>query len=225
MDRWGSKLGFAYLMILVLNTMFGGASVLVMMSCQVAAFARDGGLAYNDKLAHIDPRSNMPLWSSVMITAGGILMLSFGFSPIASNIIYSLAVIAVMVLYVIPMFFRIFHGGRWIPGPWNLGKFSVPMHAWSILSVTYMVIMECFPPSKSWTAETLNYNWVVLLVAIFISIVFWYTIGTNNYLGPNQEALAAWRAHQLDRQDSGPHSIDGISVDHKATTYLAVSKK
>ncbi|KAF5594409.1 amino-acid permease [Fusarium pseudocircinatum] len=80
-DRWGLKAAGAFLLIIFLNTSIGGAAVLVMLSCQTAAFARDGGMLFNDKLLYVSPRR---------------------FSPIASETIYSLAVIAVMVLYALP---------------------------------------------------------------------------------------------------------------------------
>ncbi|KAF5240160.1 hypothetical protein FANTH_9669 [Fusarium anthophilum] len=43
-ERWGLKVAGAYLLTIFLNTSIGGAAVLVMMSCQTAAFARDGGM-------------------------------------------------------------------------------------------------------------------------------------------------------------------------------------
>jgi hypothetical protein len=160
--------GFAYLPILVLNTMLGGAPVLLMMSCQIAAFARDGGLVFHDKLACVSPYNNMPIYSSMAVTFGGILMLCLGFSSIASNTIYSLSVIAITVLYITPVISCIFDGGRWNLRPRNLGKFNITIHAWSVLSVTYMTIMECFPPSAAWEGVTLNYNWAVLIVVTLI---------------------------------------------------------
>ncbi|KAF5982875.1 GABA permeas UGA4 [Fusarium bulbicola] len=43
-ERWGLKVAGAFLLTIFLNTSIGGAAVLVMMSCQTAAFARDGGM-------------------------------------------------------------------------------------------------------------------------------------------------------------------------------------
>jgi hypothetical protein len=208
--------------------MCGGASVLVTMSCQLAAFARDGGLIFNKKLSYVGVYSDMPIYSSIFVTFGGILMLFLGFSAIASRIIYSLAVISIMFLYITPMVFRVFDGGRWVPGPWNLGKFSKPVHVWSILSVIGMVVLECFPPMAGWTAATFNYNWIILLFAILASVLFWYIVGSKNYCGPDQEALAARRVHGLNFHNSASQDgtyIEGIKADSKEVRVKSFSKE
>ncbi|KAK6819469.1 hypothetical protein PG987_015952 [Apiospora arundinis] len=206
-QRWGPNAAVAFLLIIFLNTAIGGGAVLVMMSCQTAAFARDGGLLFNDKLCYVSPRSNMPIYTTTFLTIGGMLMLCLGFSPIASTTIYSLAVIAVMVLYALPMVFRIFDGGRWVPGPWNYGRLSKPIHVLGLLTVLFMTIMECFPPEANWTGATLNYNWAVLIGAVLISTVMWFTHGSRNYRGPDQEMLTAWRSHRITQ---GIDSIEGV---------------
>ncbi|KAK6851477.1 hypothetical protein PG995_012599 [Apiospora arundinis] len=206
-QRWGPNAGVAFLLIIFFNTAIGGGAVLVMMSCQTAAFARDGGLLFNDKLCYVSPRSNMPIYTTTLLTIGGMLMLCLGFSPIASTTIYSLAVIAVMMLYALPMVFRIFDGGRWVPGPWNYGRLSKPIHVLGLLTVLFMTIMECFPPEANWTGAKLNYNWAVLIGAVLISMVMWFTHGSRNYKGPDQEMLAAWRSQRITQ---GIDSIEGV---------------
>lgn len=200
----------AFLLVVFINTIIGGAAVLVMMSCQVAAFARDGGLVYNEKLYYVSPRSNMPVYTTISLTFGGMLMLCLAFSPIASETIYSLAVIAIMILYALPMAFRIFDNGRWVPGPWHYGRLSKPIHVVGLLSVAYMTIMECFPPEKNWTPATLNYNWVVLIAAVILSALLWFLHGKDNYKGVNQEMLAAWRA-RLHEDDATQNSLSGAA--------------
>ncbi|KAG7438650.1 putative amino-acid permease [Fusarium oxysporum f. sp. raphani] len=198
-DRWGLKVAGAFLVIIFLNTSIGGAAVLVMMSCQTAAFARDGGMLFNDKLSYVSPRSNMPIYTTMFLTIGVMLMLCLGFSPIASETIYSLAVIAVMVLYALPMIFRVFDNGRWVPGPRNMGRFSKPVHVLGFLTVVYMMIMECFPPQGNWTGATLNYNLAVFLGAVLLSTLLWFSHGSRSYKGVNQEMLRAWREQEHDR--------------------------
>ncbi|TXC03915.1 hypothetical protein FocTR4_00000972 [Fusarium oxysporum f. sp. cubense] len=198
-DRWGLRVAGAFLLIIFLNTSIGGAAVLVMMSCQTAAFARDGGMLFNDKLSYVSPRSNMPIYTTMFLTIGGMLMLCLGFSPIASETIYSLAVIAIMVLYALPMIFRVFDNGRWVPGPWNMGRFSKPVHVLGFLTVVYMMIMECFPPQANWTGATLNYNWAVFMGAVLLSTLLWFSHGSRSYKGVDQEMLRAWREREHDR--------------------------
>ncbi|RKK29158.1 hypothetical protein BFJ66_g2496 [Fusarium oxysporum f. sp. cepae] len=198
-DRWGLKVAGAFLLIIFLNTSIGGAAVLVMMSCQTAAFARDGGMLFNGKPSYVSPRINMPIYTTMFLTIGGMLILCLGFSPIAPETIYSLAVIAIMVLYALHMIFRVFDNGRRVPGPWNMGRFGKPVHVLGFLTVVYMMIMECFPPQGNWTGATLNYNWAVFLGAVLLSTLLWFSHGSRSYKGVNQEMLRAWREQEHDR--------------------------
>lgn len=198
-ERWGLKVAGAFLLIIFLNTSIGGAAVLVMMSCQTAAFARDGGMLFNDELSYVSPRSNMPIYTTMFLSIGGMLMLCLGFSPIASETIYSLADTAVMVLYALPMIFRVFDNGRWVPGPWNMGRFSKPVHVLDFLTIVYIMIMECFPPQATWTGATLNNNWDVFLSAVLPSTLLWFSHGSRYQKGVNQEMLRAWREREHDR--------------------------
>ncbi|WXC58423.1 hypothetical protein SNK03_004322 [Fusarium graminearum] len=216
-NHWGENLAFAFLPIVIVNSVLGGASVLFMVSCQTAAFARDGGLVFNDKLAHVWIYSNMPIYSNVLVTNGGDILLFLAMSPMASSIIYSLAVIAVMLMYALPMSFRVFHGGRWVPGPWNYGRFSIPIHVYSIISILYITILECFPPMANWTGATFNYNWVVLIFALFLSGVLWMFKVSYTYKGVDQEALDAWRAQEVSPSTS-EDDIEGANIVIQGTS-------
>jgi Ca2+/Na+ antiporter len=66
-------------------------------------------MLFNDKLSYVLHQSNMPIYATMFLTFSGMLMLYLGFSPITSETIYSLAIIAVIVLYTLPMIFRIFN--------------------------------------------------------------------------------------------------------------------
>ncbi|KAK7950938.1 amino acid permease protein [Apiospora aurea] len=129
-QRRGRTAGVAFSLLAFLNTAIGGGAAPVTVSCQTAAFARDGGLL------------NMPVRTCMLLTDGGILMLCLASSPVASGTIYSLAFIAVMVLYALPMAFRIPGAGeggrRWVPGPWDYCRLSVPIHVAGLVTVLYM---------------------------------------------------------------------------------------
>ncbi|UZP36907.1 hypothetical protein NXS19_004723 [Fusarium pseudograminearum] len=159
----------------------------------------------------------MPIYSNVLVTVGGVILLFLAMSPIVSSIIYSLAVIAVMLMYALPMSFRVFHGGRWVPGPWNYGRFSIPIHVYSIISTSYITILECFPPMAKWTGAMFNYNWVVLIFALFLSGVLWVFKGRYTYKGVDQEALDARRAHEA-LPSTSEDDIEGANIVIQGTS-------
>lgn len=194
LERWGTDYGFAYLIVVVSTSILGGSSLLFASGCQVAAFARDGGLPFPHVFSYVHPRTSMPLASIALITIVAALALLFSLSPVAGAIIYSLAVIANYLTFVIPIALRVFLPARFIPGPWNCGKFSWPVAVLALASSVWLLIMECFPTSPNWTASTFNYDWVVTAGVLLLAVVFWLTIG-RNYTGVNLEALQAMQQH------------------------------
>lgn len=169
----------------------GGSGTLLTYASQIAAFARDGGIPYSETLAYVHPRLNLPIYSIGFLSAGTFLILLLGLSEEASSIIYSLSVVAGALTFIWPVFFRLFPKDRWIPGPFNLGRWSIPVHGFTIISQLYLIIMECFPPYRQWTGATMNYNFAVTLGAISIAGVLYMTVGKNSYKGLNMEVLAA----------------------------------
>jgi hypothetical protein len=45
-----------------------------------------------------------------------------------------------------------------------------------------MSIMEAFPLSPIWTSATFNFNWVVAVGIVLLSIITWFAIG-HKYKG------------------------------------------
>jgi hypothetical protein len=54
--------------------------------------------------------------------------------------------VAAFTAFTIPIFIKLFFvGNRFRPGPWNLGKFSVPIGGLACAFVMLMVPILCFP--------------------------------------------------------------------------------
>ncbi|KAL4753501.1 hypothetical protein BDW72DRAFT_26338 [Aspergillus terricola var. indicus] len=195
LQHWGQKLSSAYLLSISPVGFIGGSGVLLIYANQIAAFARDGGLPFSDRILYVHPRLNIPTYSVAFLAAGTCLFLLLSLSEEASMIIYSLSVVASLITFVLPILFRIFAGNRWVPGRFSLGRWSIPIHALALLGQVYLIIMECFPPEKAWTIMTFNYNSIVTIAAGLLSCVLYVVYGRKHYRGLNVEALAAWRSH------------------------------
>ncbi|KAF5598369.1 amino-acid permease [Fusarium pseudocircinatum] len=191
LENWGTKLGTAFLMTSLGTVALGGSSFLFTSSSALAAFARDGGLPASHIFEQIDDRTNLPLAACGLLSCGSFLILLFSLSSQAGNIIYSLAVIAIFGMYAVPMVLRITAGSRFMPGPFNLGKWSLPTHSFAVLTIIYMIIMEAFPSTPNWTPSTFNYNWVVALGVYGLCAVMWLVSGRKTYKGPDLAALDA----------------------------------
>lgn len=178
-DHWGTKIGCAFLMILMTTTCMGGPSLLLTSSSQVAAFARDGGLPFPHIFSYIHEPTNMPIASVGLLVSGSLLILILALSNMARTIIFSLAVIANLLTYALPVLLRLCNRRKFVPGPFNYGRFSIPIHLWAISTMAYFVIMECFPASPEWNPSTFNYNWVVTLGVLSFAGVTWFAIRKN----------------------------------------------
>lgn len=84
------------------------------------------------------------VWFNTVI---GILMtfLIFG-GTVAIGAIFSIGAVAAYVAFTIPIFIRVFFvGDRFRPGPWNLGRLSIPIGTMACAFVLVMVPVLCFP--------------------------------------------------------------------------------
>lgn len=192
--HWGETISAAFFLVVSPVGFIGGSGTLLTYASQIAAFARDGGLPLHEKFSYVHPRLNIPIFSIGLLGTGTFLILLFALSSAASSIIYSLSVVAGAITFITPIFFRIFAGDRWIPGPFNLGRWSIPVHSFALVSQLYIIVMECFPPYRKWTTSTMNYNFAVTTVAVLISCVLYLTVGRKNFTGLNMEALDLWRS-------------------------------
>jgi hypothetical protein len=184
LDHWGQQKTSAFLLFIAPFSTFGGSGMLLTYATQVAAFARDGGLPFSPLLTRVNSRLNLPLNAVGALSIGTALILLISLSESAKQIIYSLAVLCSLLNSAIPVGLRLFvPRDRWIPGPWNLGRWSRPIHAFAFLSQVYFMVMESFPLIKAWdAATTFNFNWVVTLAVVCVSVVIYLAWG-KNYAG------------------------------------------
>ncbi|OOO08599.1 hypothetical protein OAory_01098950 [Aspergillus oryzae] len=194
-EHWGHAPTSAYFLFITPVGFIGGSGTLLTYASQIAAFARDGGFPWHERVAYVHPRLNLPIYSLAILGIGTFLVLIIALSPAASSIIYSLSVVTSLVTFIVPIFFRIFAGDRWVPGPWNLGRWSIPIHIAAVVTQVYLIIMECFPTARAWTVETFNYNFALTLGAMLISCGLYCSVGRRNFKGLDHEALEAWRRH------------------------------
>ncbi|KAL4885751.1 amino acid/polyamine transporter I [Aspergillus karnatakaensis] len=195
LSHWGDKITSAFLLFVAPVGFIGGSGTLLTYANQIAAFARDKGLPYSSHMLYVHPRLNIPTYSVGFLAIGTGLVLLLSLSEEASNIIYSLSVVASLITFVIPIFFRIFASDRWVPGRFSLGRWSIPVHITALITQSYLIVMECFPPEKAWTVHTFNYNSIVTIGAIILSCIMYVLYGRKHFKGLDMEALNGWRRH------------------------------
>uniref|UniRef100_A0A093VEJ9 Putative amino-acid permease n=1 Tax=Talaromyces marneffei PM1 TaxID=1077442 RepID=A0A093VEJ9_TALMA len=196
-QHWGQAFTATFLLFIALVGIIGGSGTLLTYAGQIAAFARDGGFPWHERVAYVHPRLNLPIYSVAILGTGTFLVLIVSLSPKASSIMYSIAVVTGLITFLIPVSFRIFAGDRWVPGPWNLGRWSMTVHITTVITQVYLMIMECFPTTPNWTVDTFNYAFALTAAAVVISCGLYWTVGRKNYKGLNLDALEVWRHHTV----------------------------
>lgn len=114
------------------------------------AYARDGCFPLSKYWAHVNTTTRTPVNAVWANTTIGILMLLLIFGGTVSiGALFSVGAIAAQVAFTTPIVIRVFFvGNRFRPGPWNLGKFSLPCGMVAICFVALMIPILNFPAVK-----------------------------------------------------------------------------
>ena len=89
--------------------------------------------------------------------------------------------------FTIPIFIRVFFvGNRFRPGPWNLGRASIPVGVVASSFVLLMVPILCFPSvtGKDLTVELMNWTCLVYGAPMLMVTVWWFVDARKWFKGP-----------------------------------------
>ncbi|KAF2463971.1 putative amino acid permease [Lindgomyces ingoldianus] len=179
---------------LIISIFFSALGLLASGSRLIWAFARDDGMPFPHYFSHVDARFGIPvraiLWSAVLIALLGLINLG---STTAFNAMVSLALLGQYSTYVLPTIFilaRRIHPGKNIPfGPWELGKWGIPINIFTIAFSFLTIAFNVLPPYFPVTAVNMNYAGVVFGVALIICGLLWLLRGKRHYAGPIREVM------------------------------------
>jgi amino acid transporter len=125
------------------------------------------------------------VWFNVVV---GILLtlLIFG-GTYAISAIFSIAAVAAFVAFTIPIFIRVFFvGNRFRPGPWNLGRYSLPIGVAACAFVLLMTPILCFPSLIGSDLDPTTMNWTCLVYGgpMFFVMIWWVVDARKWFKGP-----------------------------------------
>lgn len=108
-------------------------------------------------------------------------------STTAFNAIVSLAVVGLYTSYLIPVLLHAIRRLTGPPiqyGPFQLGKFGLPLNIFAVIYSVFIVIFLFFPPYQPVTAQNMNYACLVFGAVVLFSLVWWFIRGRRTYSGP-----------------------------------------
>ncbi|MEU6254303.1 amino acid permease [Streptomyces sp. NPDC047043] len=184
LDAIGLAGAKALLLVVIVAQLFCGNAETAAASRMVFAFSRDGALPGSHLWRHVDARSGTPtraVWLSVGVAA--VLALPSLYSPTAYAAVTAINVIGITPAYAIPIYLRVRNRHRFQPGPWNLGRWGVPVGVVAVAWVTFVTVLFCLPQTRPdsglVSVTTFNYAPIALLVVLALASVWWRVAGRD----------------------------------------------
>ena len=133
----------------------------------------------------------VPLNALGLVTAiiALLMLINLG-SSTALFAILSLASIALMLSYILPIIFFVLTRlrGDHVPfGPFRLGRFGLPINFFAIAYGVFILIWLPFPPYMPITAANMNYSGPILGAIILFALFDWFTWGKKRFVVPTDK--------------------------------------
>ncbi|KIL56787.1 hypothetical protein M378DRAFT_172402 [Amanita muscaria Koide BX008] len=150
------------------------------------ALARDNGLPGSRWLKIVSRRTDTPVnavWF-VMFMSAVIGLFSLSATALAS--LSGAAVVGLYSSYAIPIFLRVTSGRkRFKPGPFSLGRFSVPIGITAVSYCLFVVVFMSFPFTQQIRqASDMNFTFVIVAAVFIFSALSWVISARWWFTGP-----------------------------------------
>ncbi|KAL4076209.1 amino acid/polyamine transporter I [Scleroderma citrinum] len=151
------------------------ASGVLAASRQVFAFSRDGVLPLSSILSCVNKTIHAPInavWFVVITTAPLGLLVFAGAQAISA--VFSVTLNAFYIAYSVSVAARWLGNSTFKPGPFHLGRYSLPISTIAVLFMIFMNVVFLFPTTPNTSAIDMNYTVVVLGALLVLSLVWYY---------------------------------------------------
>ncbi|SDY52810.1 amino acid/polyamine/organocation transporter, APC superfamily [Micromonospora pattaloongensis] len=185
-DAAGQSLGTVLLFICVVAQFFCGMASVTANSRMAYAFSRDGALPGSRLWKRVNPRTGTPtnsIW--LCVACSTLLVLPSLWNTTAYLAATSIAVIGLYIAYVAPVFLRR-RRDDFVPGPWNLGRWSAPVGWLAVVWVGVICVLFVLPTGSPITAQTFNYTIVAVAVVVGGAWLWWVVSARHWFTGPRQ---------------------------------------
>lgn len=142
-----------------------GQGCMIAASRVTFAYARDDCFPFSRIWKQVNVYTKTPVnavWFNTAVGCACLLLIFAG--GIAIGAIFSIGALAAFVAFTTPIFIRVFFvGNRFRPGPWNLGRFSIPIGCVASGFVALMVPILCLPSVTGSDLDPTTMNWTCLV--------------------------------------------------------------
>ncbi|TJZ44217.1 amino acid permease [Streptomyces piniterrae] len=182
LDALGVGGAKALLLIVIVAQLFCGNAEVAAASRMVFAFSRDGALPGSRLWRRVSGRTGTPTRAVLLsVAVAALLAVPALYSSTAYAAVTSINVIGITPAYAIPIYLRLRRGRGFKPGPWNLGRWGVPVGWIAVVWVTFVTLLFCLPQTYPISLKTFNYAPVALLVVLALAAIWWVVAGRRAY--------------------------------------------
>ncbi|KAF2874900.1 amino acid permease-domain-containing protein [Massariosphaeria phaeospora] len=182
------KITLAILALTVIAGFSMGQGCMIAASRVTFAYARDECFPGSRYWKQVNAKTQTPVNAVWFNCAIGILLLLLIFGgELAIGALFSIGAIAAFVSFTIPIFIRVFFvRDKFRPGPWNLGRWSIPIGAVASGFVLLMIPILCFPSvtGAELTPDVMNWTALVYGGPMFLVLVWWFVSAHKWFKGP-----------------------------------------
>jgi amino acid transporter len=191
-DALGSAGGKLLLVIVIVAQLFCGMASVTANSRMIYAFSRDGALPGSAFWHRVNPRTRTPT-NAIWLAAGGALLLGLPYlwNSTAYVAVTSIAVIGLYVAYVLPTLLRLMLGKRFVPGPWQLGRWSRPVGIIAVVWVAFISVLFMLPTASPITGKNFNYTVVAVVAVLGFAGIWWLVSARRWFKGPKVQGSPA----------------------------------
>jgi amino acid transporter len=114
----------------------------------------------------------------------GLVLQSLG-SLVAFQAMVSIATIGLYISYALPIFFRITIARKtFVPGPFNLGRYSLFIGWVAVAWVVVITVLFCLPVAYPVNKSSLNYTPVAVGGVFVLVLLYWALSARRWFKGP-----------------------------------------
>jgi amino acid transporter len=203
LDAVGKSWTIFMLLIVLGAQFFCGMASVTANSRMIYAFSRDGAIPGSKYWHRINKRTRTPTNSIWFAVVGAWILVAPAYwlgSAVAYFAVTAIAVIGLYIAYVIPTYLRLRAGDAFVPGRWNLGKWSKLVGWIAVIWVVFICIILMLPqfsPGGLGISVTNAFNFapVAVLIVIGFAGIYWLVSARKWFKGPkvmgSPEELAA----------------------------------
>ncbi|PVH18775.1 hypothetical protein CXQ85_001064 [Candidozyma haemuli] len=172
----------------IISSFFMGCSCMLAASRVTFSYSRDGLFPLSRYWKIVHPKTQTPInavWINMFLGQLFLLLLFGGETAIGA--IFSVGGISSIISFIMPTIFKLTYSrNTFRPGPWNLGRMSLPIGLVAIAFVITMIPFLCFPTSAGSNLNPEDMNWTVLVFfGPMLGFIIWFVVDAHKwYIGP-----------------------------------------